>query len=213
MSIADGIIKDLEERKETLWLNPGREHVAPRFERNGYKFVHMKAAQSRFMRFMPYFASAFPETEARKGIIESDLIPIPGMREWLNGKGANIGGQVFLKDDAHLPIAGSVKARGGIHEVLKIAETLAQRAGMLWPTENYSKIDSDEFREFYSQYTIQVGSTGNLGISIGRTAARLGFRAIVHMSSDAKQWKKDHCQGVCRGLQPGCCQRTEGVGS
>ena len=187
----DGIIKDLVERKETLWLNPGLEQVPPRFELNGYKFVHMKAAQSRFMRFMPYIASAFPETEAKKGVIESDLIPIPGMREWLNGKGANIRGEVFLKDDAHLPIAGSVKARGGIHEVLKIAETLAQRAGMLWPTENYSKIDSDEFREFYSQYTIQVGSTGNLGISIGRSAARLGFRAIVHMSSDAKQWKKD----------------------
>ena len=109
----------------------------------------------------------------------------------MNEEGAGIKGRVFLKDDARLPIAGSVKARGGIHEVLKIAETLAQKAGMLWPTDNYQKIDSDEFRSFYSQYTIQVGSTGNLGISIGRMAAKLGFRAIVHMSRDARQWKKD----------------------
>lgn len=184
-------IESLREREETVWLNPNMEKVRPRFEEDGYKFVHMKAAQSRFMRFLPFIRSAFPETAERKGVIESNLIPIPSMRDWLNGEGARIGGNVFLKDDAHLPIAGSVKARGGIHEVLKIAETLAQKAGMLWPTDDYGKIDSDEFRDFFSRYTIQVGSTGNLGISIGRTSARLGFRAIVHMSSDAKQWKKD----------------------
>lgn len=180
----------MRERKEIVWLNPDLKAVRPRFEMKGYKFVHMKAAQSRLMRFLPYIASAFPETAPKKGVIESELIPIPAVQERLNSCGANIRGKVFLKDDAHLPIAGSVKARGGIHEVLKIAETLAQRAGMLWPTDNYGRIDSDEFRQFYSQYRIQVGSTGNLGISIGRTAARLGFRAVVHMSGDAKEWKK-----------------------
>ena len=185
------IIDSLKERKETVWLNPGLTHFETRSEICGYKFVHVKAAQNRFMRFMPYLASAFPETAAKKGVIESGLIPIPAVKEHMNEEGAGIRGAVFLKDDARLPIAGSVKARGGIHEVLKIAETLAQKAGMLWPTENYAKIDSDEFRAFYSQYTIQVGSTGNLGISIGRMAAKLGFRAIVHMSRDARQWKKD----------------------
>ena len=185
------IIEQLQGQQETIWYNPDLEPVAPHFKLNGYGNVYMKAAQARLMRFAPYIASAFPETAERKGVIESELLSIPAMQDWMSSQGIKIRGSVFLKDDARLPVAGSVKARGGIHEVLKIAETLAQKAGILKSTDNYARIDSEEFREFYSRYTIQVGSTGNLGISIGRTAARLGFRAVVHMSSDARQWKKD----------------------
>ena len=149
-------------------------------------------AEARLARFASFIRRRFPETEPTNGLIESPLADIPRMQQALEQKyGCTIPGRLMLKMDSHLAIAGSVKARGGIYEVLKHAEDLAIAAGKLTMEEDYARLDSEEMRNFFRQYTVQVGSTGNLGMSIGIMSAALGFRVKVHMSADAKQWKKD----------------------
>jgi len=185
------LISDMADRKEVVWINDSLESVIPMTEMAGRKFVYIRAAQNRLIRFMPYIEKAFPETAARKGIIESELLELTEYRKQVKKDNPDFCGRILLKDDAHLPIAGSVKARGGIYEVMVYAEQLAMKAKLLAPTDNYSKLSSEECRELFAQHTIQVGSTGNLGLSIGIMSAKLGFKVIVHMSSDAKQWKKD----------------------
>ncbi|NVL73290.1 pyridoxal-phosphate dependent enzyme, partial [Escherichia coli] len=75
--------------------------------------------------------------------------------------------------------------------VLVHAEKLAIAAGLLSESDDYSKLLSGEFRQFFQQYSIAVGSTGNLGMSIGMMSAKLGFSVSVHMSADAREWKKN----------------------
>ena len=136
--------------------------------------------------------TAFPETRKTEGIIESELYEIDMMKNNLAKKsGKTFEGRLFIKGDHALPIAGSIKARGGIYEVLKHAEDLAISQGLLKEGMNYAEFDSGEFRALFSEYSIAVGSTGNLGLSIGIISAKLGFKVFVHMSADAKKWKKD----------------------
>ena len=177
--------------EETFWIN---EKKIPHGEKAVTQVSpsQIEDASQRLNRFAPYLKAVFPELEATDGIIESELREIPGMKAFLNNEwGADIKGRLFLKMDSHLPVSGSVKARGGIYEVLKHAEDLALAARKLKETDDYSILASQEFHDFFGQYTVQVGSTGNLGMSIGIMSARLGFHVIVHMSADAKQWKKN----------------------
>lgn len=177
--------------KETTWFNPGTTSLAEGLPYVGLTAHDVEDAHARLTRFAPYLAQAFPETAATGGIIESELAAIPAMQKRLEKEfGQPIHGELLLKKDSHLPISGSIKARGGIYEVLTHAEKLALKAGLLTTNDDYSILLSPEFKQFFSQYSIAVGSTGNLGMSIGIMSARIGFNVTVHMSADARAWKK-----------------------
>lgn len=186
------LLKSVIGLKELLWINTDYSSYAEALPELPLGEGDIRDAEERLKRFAPYIRRAFPETESANGIIESPLVKIPDMqRELEKHYGFNMEGQLFLKCDSHLPISGSIKARGGIYEVLKYAEALALKEGMLKLDDDYSIIDSKRFRDFYSRYSIAVGSTGNLGLSIGIMSAKLGFKVTVHISADAKKWKKD----------------------
>lgn len=186
------LVCDLVDLKEVVWFNPNVTSTDQGLPYVGLTQNDVMDAQARLQRFAPYLMKAFPETASTEGIIESAVVDIPQMKGALEKRyNTLIEGQLRLKKDSHLPISGSIKARGGIYEVLTHAEKLAIEAGLLTTEDNYEKLFSDEFRKFFSQYSIAVGSTGNLGMSIGIMSAKLGFSVSVHMSADARQWKKD----------------------
>ncbi|MBI9088244.1 MAG: D-serine ammonia-lyase [Desulfobacterium sp.] len=177
---------------EVFWSNPFYQPFDIAVEKISLDEIHIKDAEERLKRFAPYISKVFPDTQKTEGIIESPLRKMPGMAQRLSEEfGGNITGSVLLKCDSHLAISGSIKARGGIYEVLKHAESLALQHKRLTTDDDYTLLDNDKFREFFSHYSIAVGSTGNLGLSIGIMGAQLGFQVFVHMSSDAKQWKKE----------------------
>ena len=192
MKYRNETVRKIAGMEELVWINP-KEMDYSEYEKNlPVSDEELKDAEERLTRFAPFIKKVFPETAETNGIIESPLEPIFSMQKELEKiYETEIPGKLYLKMDSHLPVAGSVKARGGVYEVLKHAEELAMEAGMLSVTDDYSILDDEKFKKFFSGYKVQVGSTGNLGLSIGITSAALGFEVIVHMSADAKQWKKD----------------------
>ena len=178
------MLEKLKQMQEVCWRNDGKKPMAEIGDQ-ALTMADVKDAEARLARFAPYLMAAFPETVATKGIVESPLRAATAMQRELGVK------NLLLKLDSHLPISGSIKARGGVYEVLKTAETIALESGLLQLTDDYSVLAQPQFRELFGKYAIAVGSTGNLGLSIGIMSAKLGFRVTVHMSADARQWKKD----------------------
>ena len=186
------LLEELRNLQETAWRNPNVRPFADAAETCELTMADIRDAEARLGRFAAYFQSAFPETKKSAGIIESELRQIPNMKKALETwNGVKLFGDLLIKLDSHLPISGSIKARGGVYEVLKLAEQIAMEKGSLRPEDDYSILDTPEYRNLFSGYSVAVGSTGNLGLSIGIISAKLGFRVTVHMSADARQWKKD----------------------
>ncbi len=191
------LVKELIELKEVSWFNPSITRLEEGLSYVGLGSEDIQDASQRLKRFAPYLAKAFPDTAKTNGIIESEVVPISEMQSVLEREyDTLIQGRLLLKKDSHLPISGSIKARGGIYEVLTHAEKLAIEAGLLTESDDYSKLLNEEFRDFFKRFSIAVGSTGNLGMSIGIMSAKLGFSVSVHMSADARAWKKNRLRAL-----------------
>ena len=188
----DPVIQLMKQGEEVFWLNPQKISFEKSMDHCELGQKDVDEAEQRLLRFAPLIQKYFPETEAQNGLIESPLVEIDAMKQRMNETYESaLEGKLLLKEDSHLAIAGSVKARGGIYEVLKHTEDLALQHGLLNPGESSARLGEPDAKKFFRNYTVQVGSTGNLGLSIGIISAVLGYRVIVHMSADAKQWKKD----------------------
>jgi len=176
----------IQTAKPLLWLNKSYQQAASAPDKPDVDELYK--AEARLQRFAPLLETVFPELASSKGIIESELLPAPSLNKLIH----STGGQLYLKADHALPVAGSIKARGGIYEVLCFAEQLALKHGLIKSIDDSPlAYASAQAKIIFARYNVVVGSTGNLGLSIGIMAAALGFNAIVHMSSDAKQWKKE----------------------
>lgn len=190
------IIQHLKSYQELLWINPQKRPFDEAIQIIESQFSDMPKmddiieADKRLRRFAPLFERLFPETQKTNGVIESELSDV---EKFQNGIITFIGGRVlgnwYMKKDSHLDIAGSIKARGGVYEVITFAERLALKDGLIVETDSYEVLADENAKTLFSKYTLIVGSTGNLGLSIGIVGKALGFQVSVHMSHDAKPWK------------------------
>ncbi len=183
-------IKEITALQPIIWENPRKKQAEQALEDFSLKMEDILEAERRLQRFAPLLYKYFPETE--NGMIESPLRELPRLKASLEeSHGKHIKGRLYGKCDNQLKVAGSIKARGGIYEVLKFAETVALANHWISPGDDYGVLGEEPYRRRFGQYKIAVGSTGNLGLSIGIISATLGFQVTVHMSRDAKSWKKD----------------------
>lgn len=190
------VVAALQKRREYFWFNPERNKCSKSdIKQVPAGLAEMQEAANRLKRFAPWIAQEFPETSGSGGLIESPLVRIDRMKRKLD-PAAEVAGQLYLKRDDILPVSGSIKARGGIYEILKLAESIALKHGLITLADDYSVLSAPQNKDILSQYAVAVGSTGNLGLSVGIISAKLGFQTEVHMSADARQWKKDKLRSL-----------------
>ncbi|MDX3895013.1 D-serine ammonia-lyase [Pusillimonas sp.] len=186
------MLQKLKQQLPFLWLNP---HLQPAHEvlsRLAVGMDEVEEADALLRAWADPLQILFPELAESRGLIESGLLKLEQPGEVL---GCEPGGTLWIKQDHLLPLAGSIKARGGIFEVLAYASNILRAQGIQVETLTEAGV-LQQARAVLSSHTVMVGSTGNLAFSIGVMASALGLKAIVHMSRDAKPWKKDRLRAL-----------------
>ncbi|MCG7393408.1 D-serine ammonia-lyase [Microvirga sp. ACRRW] len=178
----------------TVWFNPHLLPALRALEGNELQVSEVMEAADRWRRFAPLLSRLFPDVGEVEGRIDSPLLPLSS--ELSMRVTENLPQTVLVKADHALPLTGTIKARGGVYEVLVYAEELALRERIVGPGIGYSILADEAARSLFAQHTLLVGSTGNLGFSVGMIGRALGFNVEVHMSSDAKEWKKERLRRI-----------------
>lgn len=162
----------------------------------------IQRAADRFARFEPLLGRLFPD-QGWNGRIESELLAYAEPPAGL----ANL----WIKGDHALPMTGSIKARGGVHELLCYVERIARDEALLAPGQGLEALLEPEAQAVLNLHSVAVASTGNLGFSIGLVARALGLNAEIHMSIDAKAWKKARLRALDAKVIEHECHYTETV--
>lgn len=192
--IHEKLMQSLTTESPFVWTRHLTKDSSTALDNCGIRPKVAYGAQDRLRRVAPWFKAVFESTADTNGIIESGITVAESFQQQGDEfSSAPLKGRLLLKRDDSLPISGSVKARGGFHEVLEYAETLTSQ---LNAQHHVHPFLSAEFRAEAAKHRIVVGSTGNLGLSIGLLSAHLGFTCTVHMSVDAKDWKKERLRSM-----------------
>lgn len=190
--LEDPVVARLASGEETSWFRGELEPAAEALRRSSLPDGLVEDARQRFRRFAPWFAQRFEQTRTSDGIIESPLHRAPALQARMEELcRAQLPGKLWVKRDDMLPVSGSIKARGGFHEVLQVVEQIIDEACPDASGQGPRVLEDPAVTDTLRERGIAVGSTGNLGLSIGLLSAEFGLRTTVHMSTDARPWKKD----------------------
>ena len=169
LTLLHPLIDEMSRGEEIFWIN---EHAGETW-RTAYGMADIEDAEKRLARFAPYIAKAFPETQAKGGLIESPLTELPHLREEMG-----LTGRLFLKRDSDLAVSGSVKARGGIYEVLKHAEEIENtRALEKVSEEKIAKLNEERSKlaAEMSSFGDRLAQAGSLVNSLEQKLSALGL--------------------------------------
>ncbi|HRC96467.1 MAG TPA: D-serine ammonia-lyase, partial [Coprothermobacter proteolyticus] len=190
----EALLSKIKAYQPVFWRNFSKQETAKALKHIPLGLMDIEDAEKRLQRFAPAIKELFPETN--DGIIESSHTELKHAEELKGITLESFSGPVYAKLDNCLPISGSVKARGGIYEVLWFAEQVALQEGIITLDSDYRALLAPEARNVFSGYSLVVGSTGNLGLSIGIMGRAFGFNVEVHMSKEAAAWKKDKLRSL-----------------
>jgi len=170
--------RSLLQGQPTVWLRS----ETPLPARVNIPLIEIADALGRLDRFRPVLSALFPQDDW-DGRIRSPLLDYGAPPE---GPAT-----LLVKADHALPLTGTIKARGGVYELLCFIEEIGLREGLVAVGGVYEPLRGAKARTTLANYVVGVASTGNLGLSVGLVARRFGLAAEVHMSRDAKSWKRD----------------------